>query len=429
MKPLKGSSSSFVAYLVQCLAISSALSFCAYAQESQEAKVLNVDNEQKPLNVDGEGLEEDIVDGELQFLDNELKKQGRQIKLNAKKTQKYKKLQNTTEKLSDTTEKYVEEKKVSEKGIKEYNQKIKCLLDESGTDPDCDAYRKEDEKKPAVVPVVTESKVEDQASVQQAAPQQNQNPSFIIQNILPEQKEEVQVEPKSNSPEVIPLSIDTTIEKELPKEQVVLEAYEKLKIYPYVGLSTYDGTGVSGIQSNALLGIRFESKPFAGRFAMGAGISYRQLTARDSGSQLNFNPFVNMAPEFELDNMAVDVYGKLIIIKDSSFMPYIMGGFGYNMMSIQYRDNNTFGFNNFGAPANIQRNYVNATFGGGIDYAFTPAIGANLELNYARSISSLNNQTSANLQGVQGQSDLNNLANNFANASLFSIQAGLIVFF
>jgi hypothetical protein len=419
MKSLKdGSANSFVSYLIQCLALSSAIQMCAMAQEE---KVVNVNNDQQPVNVDGEALEEEVVDGELQYLENELKKQDKQIKLNSKKTQKYKKLQNTTEKLSNTTEKYVEEKKASEKSIKEYNQKIKCLLDESGTDPDCDAIREEQEadKKIVAPAVIKEEQIQDQTPVQQAAPQQ----PVIIQNILPEPKttEKAPVE----SPEVIPLSIENTIEKDVDMKPVVqVEAYEKLKLYPYIGMSSYNGTGVDGLQSNALLGIRFESKPYAGRLAMGAGLTYRQLTARDGGL-LYYNPF-GLAPEFELTNTTVDIYGKLILIKESSFMPYILGGIGYNNMSVSYRENDPFS----GAPTgNAQRNFITGSVGGGIDYAFSQSVGANLELNYTRNISSLNNEGLSNQQSLWGQSNLNNLANNFTEANVFSVQAGLIVFF
>lgn len=421
MKSLKdGSINSFVGYLIHCLALSSAIQFCAIAQEE---KVINVNNDQQPVNVDGEALEEEVVDGELQYLDNELKKQDKQIKLNAKKTQKYKKLQNTTEKLSNTTEKYVEEKKASEKSIKEYNQKIKCLLDESGTDPECDAVREEEqqtaEKKIIAPAPIKEEQIQDQAPVQQAAPQQ----PLIIQNILPEPKtsEKSSVE----SPEVIPLSIENTIEKDVDlKQNIQVEAYEKLKIYPYLGMSSYSGTGADGIQSDALLGIRFESKPYAGRIAMGAGITYRQLTARDGGL-LYFNPF-GQAPEFELTNTTVDIYGKLILMKESSFMPYLLAGVGYNNMSVNYRQNDPFS----GAPTgNAQRNFVSGAVGGGIDYAFSPSVGANLELNYSRNITSLNNKSLSNQQSLWGQSNLNNLANNFTEANVFSVQAGLIVFF
>lgn len=421
MKLLNGSSKPFFNYLVQCLAISASIQLAVMAQEE---KVVNVNNDQQPLNVVGEGIEEELVDGELQYLDNELNKQGKQIKLNAKKTQKYKKLQSSTEKLSDTTEKYVEEKKTSEKSIKEYNQKIKCLLDESGIDPECDAYRSEEQSSHKVAPVIQEEEkvIKDQAPVQQAAPQQ----PFIIQNIMPEQKSvQNNQEVDSSSPEVIPLSIGNTIEKDIDaNEKIELEAHEKLKLYPFLGMSTYDGTGVSGIQSNALMGLRFESKPYAGRIAMGASIAYRQLTARDGGS---YNViYSNSAPEFEFSNTTVDLYGKLILIKESSFMPYLMGGFGYNIMSVQYRQNDFFGGNPTGTA---QRNFVNATFGGGVDYAFSQSIGANLELNYSRNVSSLDNQNSPNTAFYQGQSDLNTLANNFANANLFSVQAGLIIFF
>jgi opacity protein-like surface antigen len=414
----------FVRYLTQCLAISTALQFCAFAQEE---KVVNVNNDSAPVNVDGQGIEEeDIVDGELQYLDNELKKQGQQIKLNSKKTQKYKKLQNTTEKLSNTTEKYVEEKKASEKTIKEYNLKIKCLLDESGTDPDCDGYRQDDvanesKAKPSQVQEVVKPAVEDKVQVQQAAPQ-----PVIIQNIMPEQKSEKK---ELSEPESIPLSLENTIEKTIPAEKVELEASDKMKVYPYIGMSSFDGTDVSGIQTNSLVGIRLESKPFAGRLAMGAGVSYKQLTTKDSGGSVYIvDPY--FAPEVDMSSTGIDLYAKLILIKDSAFMPYITGGFGYNIMQLQYAESGSFVNPVVGSMGgNAQRNFVTGTVGGGIDYAFTPAIGANLELNYSKGVSSFDNQNASYSNGYYGQARLQELANSFTNANLFTVQAGLLVFF
>lgn len=415
----------FVKYITSCLALTTAIEYCAIAQEE---KIVNVNNDASPVVVDGQGIEEELVDGELQYLDNELKKQGQQIKLNSKKTQKYKKLQSTTEKLSDTTEKYVEEKKASEKTIKEYNQKIKCLLDESGTDPDCDAYRKDEEvvEKENKSPKVEKSSpvVEDSVPTQQAAPQQ----PVIIQNILPEPKEQ-----KSSSnaePEMIPLSLTNTVEKEIEQDvKVEPQANEKMKLYPYVGVSSFDGKDVSGIQTNSLIGIRFESKPFAGRLAMGAGLSYKQLTTKDSGNgSYIVDPY--FAPEVDMSSTGVDIYGKLILIKDSPFMPYVSGGFAYNMLQLQYKDSDGYVNPLVGSMGgNAQRSFVSGNVGGGIDYAFTQTVGVNLELSYSRGLSSFDNQNSSYSNGYYGQARLQELANSFTNANLFTVQAGLLVFF
>lgn len=53
----------------------------------KNAQIVNVNNDAKPLIVDGEGVSEEVTDPELEYLDSELKKQGQQIQLNSKKTQ------------------------------------------------------------------------------------------------------------------------------------------------------------------------------------------------------------------------------------------------------------------------------------------------------------------------------------------------------
>lgn len=202
-----------------------------------------------------------------------------------------------------------------------------------------------------------------------------------------------------------------------------------MKVYPYLGIGSFEGDQVSGIQTNSLFGIRFESNPLAGRLLIGAGLSYKDLTTKDGGTELyTIDPFY--AAEIEYSNTTVDLYGKVLLIKNNSFMPYLMGGIGYNMMNLQNTNvSGAYSYNGQTSSTSVSRNFLTGTFGGGLDYAFNSTVGANLELNYSTGLTSFGDEQQSNDPYNFGATRMEDLATDFSEASTFVIQAGLIIFF
>jgi hypothetical protein len=410
-----------------------------------------VNNSGKPIQVTGNGKKQEVSeaddiedttdsDEEIKYLDSELNKQKSQIKINHKKVGKYKKLQKTTEKLSDVTEKYVEEKKASEASIKEYNLKIKCLLDENGSDPECIKFKEETnlaEKKskdqevvmPASVPTPAPTAIKDEVETKQAAP-------IIINNILPEQKIEQKTEQKADQlPASLGMPLDMSEEDyETVKNESSATNAGKMRFYPYMGLSTYQGSGLNNVQTDTHFGARFESKPYANKFVMGLGVSYKQLRSQDVAgviSSVYIPGYTSPAftPEVEFRVTTLDLYGKFLFFGEEQFSPFISLGLNYNLSTLEYTQNYaSYGYNTGNSVSN---NYMAGSIAGGVEYHFTETIGALVELEYGKSFGQ-NNATSTSPYSYNsnyGVQRLQQLAGQFADASILSLQAGILVLF
>lgn len=413
-----------------------------------------VNNSDQPIVVDGDGVEEEVNDGELQYLDQELNKQNKQIKLNSKKTQKYKKLSKTTEKLSNVTEQYVEEKKNSEGVIKEYNLKIKCLMDESETDPECLDYAKEnnkeknkDDQNKAVISGATSNGVQDQTSLQQSAPQVVPTPAqpIIIQNVMPQTAvpaAEKSTENNTNTDQ-IPNSLypeplvgensKNYSEQTIEQKSATLDNSDKMKVYPFMGMTSYQGEGIYNVQTSSHLGVRIESMPYA-HFIMGLGYTYNDLSSPDFGYTSSFydsgyEHYFGAQREVKYTSSAVDLYVKGLIIQSGKFSPYILAGVGYTMADLKYDDNRDYRYQTYSyGGESINSNFVTGTVAVGVDYSFTNTFGANVEFGYQRGLNNLNSNNNQS-QYYPDLVRLQRLADQFADANAYQLQAGILIFF
>jgi len=413
----------------------------------------NVNNSDKPLIVDGQGIEEEEVgDQELEYLDTELSKQSNQIQLNQKKTTKYKKLQKTTEKLSNVTEKYVEEKKASEGVIKEYNLKIKCLMDEAGLDPDCEEQREALEtansaKNPNKDEVKTTQSALAAAPLAQAqvpsstntAPVQQQAAApIIIQNMMPAAtKEETKIESEKFEDDLYPSLDDSKMSSNLDVDNEVeqpKQASDKLKVIPFLAMTNYEGDGISGVKTDSQFGIKLESKNY-GRFSLGVGFQRKSLVTNDVGGYSNtiypspyFGVYGSEGREVQLTATVFDIYGKFHLLQDSAFLPYFSAGIGYDMTELEYSNSQSYSYSlyNYGGES-VSANYVSGFLGAGLDYLFNESVGANFELNFARGLNNLSegsaNQTYPDLMRLQ------ELSRQFSESNTYTIQVGVAVFF
>ncbi|MDH4467126.1 MAG: hypothetical protein QE271_03640 [Bacteriovoracaceae bacterium] len=473
-----------------------------------------IDNNSDPLYVDGtvsEGgnkkvdsvdsseEEQDVADSELNFINNELTKQKQQIKLNDKKSKGYKKLQTTTEKLSDTTEKYVEEKKESEKIIKDYNEKINCLLDENNLDPACEKYKKSPSRRDEQVVQETNEPTEqndqiliapvDHAPVvsapvnetstaplkDAAAAAANNNSStnsnpLIIQNfnngqpnavgteapilntvqtksaapaapvvVTPAAPIVIQQQPLANFPgiddedESESQSYSPVSTKKLTTEKEAPKGPDMIRIIPYLGMKSYNGSGINGNQTNSSFGLRIESEVVS-RFILGVGFQYDTLQSTDLNNRNNYwggyyNYFGNNGREIQYTSWTLDFIGKLIIIKGEKFIPYIGGAIGYNNGELSYTDNRQYPYLGvtYGDNESISTSFVSGSIIAGTDFLFTPNIGLNVEMAFSKGLSNLNQQN-INYFDLDMQR-LQELSGQFAESASISLRAGVSIIF
>ncbi len=391
------------------LALALFLSVSGFSQENNQNddggqqiinKVYNYTDQ--PLQVEGIDNEPPVVDSELNFINNELKKQKNQIYLNKEKTKKYRDLQDTTEKLVDTTEDYVEERRSSESQIKEYNKKIKCLLDENALDPDC----KKPEPVATPAPVAPAPQVVQPVIVQQAAP----------------------------TPTVVVADSNETFEEPAT-------FMDTLKILPDVGFRVYsDNLFYQQVDSTPVLGLRVESE-LNRRVALGVGLNFHSITFFDGSVGLNgwfnnygygsFGGFMDGVP-LDLDSITLDMYGKLYLTNSLRLRPFVGGGIAISRMSLEYEQTDfgsSFGgFDPFTAGESFSQFGVFGNLKAGAEFSLNKNFGFFVEGNYNKGITDFGS-TQFGVNALGGDVFLPQVAEEFARSDSFGINAGVTVSF
>jgi hypothetical protein len=351
--------------------------------------VLNSD----PININGYVTEEENVsDAELENVKSELRKQKTAIVVNKQKKKKYGELSRSTEKLADVTEDMIEERKESQVTIDKFNKKIDCLMAE-GQKEGCEEYVK--------------APKEDILNVQQAAP------------IAPQVVE-------------APIQVPTTGDK----------FGSTIKVLPYSGLTTLMSDNES-LEAGLVGGIKIETNA-NDRFSIGIGFNYTSLSTQDYGGSNYMNSgyvdYYNSyygGREMEYKNMNFDIYSKFFIIKNDRFRPFVGAGIGYNRTTMAYADNNQasssyggqyYGYN-FGSEEVITSN-VNIELMIGSEIKFTESIGANIELNYSRSLGgNLSSEKGVNPYLAPDQQRLEDLSEELGESNIVSLFAGMLIEF
>gem|GEM_PF-892109 len=359
-------------------------------QSNAQAVVNNVVNyADNPLNVDGQFTDElPQSDSELDFINSELQKQKRQIYLSKEKTKKYGKLKNSTEKLVGVTEEYVEERRDSEKLIKEYNEKINCLLEKNYANPNCDKYAK---RKKVIV---------DQVVVKEAAPPRR------------------------------PVVIETP----RAKFDRNYNFNDKFKVMIGLGTKNYtNGRNFDNFDSNILFNIGAESE-VGNRLALGLKFDYNSL---------NFLYTQEYRP-VSTNSFGLEFYGKFLLLQNTRFRPYIGAGLGFNRFNLRFDDN----FNNFGNFYNNNAFYGNgnnfndfndsystnsfqASLMLGAEFIFSRNVGFYTNFSYLRGLTDFggDNYFNNNLYYEYDRDILSNLHDNIVNSQAFSVVGGMIISF
>jgi chaperonin cofactor prefoldin len=359
----------------------------AYAQS--EEQVLNSD----PIDVDGYLKEQNVTDHELEQIRSEIRKQKGEVHLNKEKTKGFKELSKTTEKLSETTEEYLDEKKDAQKEISEYNQKIKCLMEEN-PGPDCAKYVKNAREEAPVV---------QQVSVAAAAP--------VV-----------------STAEIAPV-------------EGPLKPFEQLKLSLNGGVINYSGDTES-LRADTM-GLRAESN-ITDRFSMNIGVNYTTFQTEDFANNYygnqdwssNYYGFYGAkGRDIEYKNYGVDIGGKFFVARTERFRPYVGVNLGYNMANLRYMKNDGLNMSNMGygyqfGDEEFKTNFANLGVSIGTEILFTRTVGMTLQGAYSRGMgSSLSSDSSKNPTNSPDQKRLTELGDEVINANALSITAGLMVIF
>ncbi len=347
-----------------------------------------------PININGY-MQEEVVptDAELENVNNELRKTKNAIIINKQKKKSYNDLSRKTEKLAEETEELIEERKEYKKIVEENNKKIDCLMAD-GMKAGCEDY--------------VRAPREDRVSTAQAAPK-------------------AQV---SEAPLAAPVGADSF--------------GGTIKVLPYTGLTSFF-TENENLEGSLVGGVKVETN-INPKFSVGVGFNYTTLKTTDYGGNGYYDAgfydvytgaYGSGGREIEYSNMNFSIYSKYFIVKNDRFRPYVGAGLGYNRSTLEYTNNNN-------ARNYYDNSYWNYQFGNeevttssinldlsvGSEIKFTKSMGANVELNYMRSLGgNLSNENAQNPYFAPDQERLNDLAEELGESNIISVYAALLVEF
>lgn len=433
------------------LSLSISLYYCLLPAISAERTV--VDNIEKPVDVvvakpmNPPSTAEDVPsesegDSELEYLNQEIEKQHEQINLNKQKTSKYRNLRKTTEKLGNVTEQYVEEKKASQEVINEYNLKIKCLLDEEETDPDCE------EKNLDKIATSSASAAPIAAQGQQplaVAPAPNTIPNTMPNTVMGQSPLIIQnIGQTSAAPnnDNIPLTAPVLSQEVLPSEaksasQHIPLSSKVAQIGLSAGSATYNGTGVNNVRTNRWWGLELETAPSIDHhFTVGVGFQMHDFTTRDISPDYvsSFIDYYNNYYGYngrivEGKSYGLNLQGKFLMFNEGPFYPYLGLGVGYHLMDLKYQNNSRYAYSsyNFGGESSSQA-YLSGVAKLGADYRLATSFALGVELFFQRGLSNTNGQQT-NDPAFPDLLRLNQLSNAISESNLMGLTGGLKLLF
>jgi opacity protein-like surface antigen len=229
---------------------------------------------------------------------------------------------------------------------------------------------------------------------------------------------------------VIQQVIETRVEKvEEPKVE------KNSKVIPYLGAQSIKGKNNLDLETKLNIGINLETKVDS-NITMGLGLGYTTLSATDvSNVYTNTTSICTTsncgAREMSYNKLSVEANGKYFISLDSKIKPFVGLGLGFNRTSLKYDDNGSYYYNgvtlgNEGSSSN----HFTAAAKLGLEADLTDTIGFNLDLSYAKALTSgFNSESDVASSSNPDQLRLENVSKAMEDADVTAIQAGLVIKF
>jgi len=213
------------------------------------------------------------------------------------------------------------------------------------------------------------------------------------------------------------------------------------KIIPFLGISHFYGEGIDGFESNANVGLSFESEVNE-RFSVGVGAQYTSMSITDTtnsfgsnyyGPQFNLN---TAGDEIEYKRINLSVNSKLYLTTETKIRPFVGAGVGYNRSSMEYAKKQssfqtTYGNNFSDSSDSISGSHVNGVGLVGAEVSFNDTVGMCVDFRYTKSFTngfeSTNDQSSNYVN--YNEVVLRNLGSSIEDSSEASLNLGMIVKF
>ncbi len=280
----------------------------------------------------------------------------------------------------------------------------------------------------------------DQVSTAAAAPQKMEAPAPVIAPVV-EERPDFKIIPSFGVKNLAGngLELESKINAQLSVEAMVSP---RISVGLSVGYTSLDMTDVSqtpyGTSSaynyNSYNNGAFNYNGFYNAYAPTYGTNY--AFNNNFYDQNYYNAFGSTGRDMTFAQWSVQMNSKFFIVEAKRIRPYVGLGVSYNRATLDYKSDtaangSTYTWN--GQPLGNEQfrtSYVGGTASLGSEIYFTNNVGLNLDVSYARAITSgINNQSGSTFAYNPDQTKLEQIGKAIEESSSFSLNGGILLAF
>ena len=290
--------------------------------------------------------------------------------------------------------------------------------------------------------IMVEKKIEDIRVKQEIALTNKLQGAFnnSLNDLNEDKVQTVQAAPAPVAPApVAPAPIIETRIVEVPAEPVKVE--RNSKIIPQLGVNSVKGDRLD-LESDLTIGVQAETM-IAPQVSVGIGLGYSTMKMTDVANTYatnggyydpqysQYNNIYGAGREMSLKKLTIEANAKYFFTEDSMIKPYIGGGLAFNRSTLKYENQNSY---NYGSYNFGNEDYGSSALGGslklGAEVAFNDTVGANIEFEASKNISSgISKSSELNTTYNPDQGRLENVSKEIEEGTTTSIQAGVVIKF
>jgi len=215
------------------------------------------------------------------------------------------------------------------------------------------------------------------------------------------------------------------------------------KITPYIGRQNFNGDKIDSFDSNATIGLQFESM-LSNYFSVGAGGSFTTMDITYIENSTIFNYYNSIgytystADEIDYRNLNLNVNAKLYLANNSKIKPFLGVQAEFNRTNLRFTEKGRSYINNYGQnfedDSKVSASNVSATGIVGIEFAFSKNVGLVGDFRYSKALTTgfdtvTTRFASNNNQIESDKKVLEDIGSRLENSDIAAINLGLTVKF
>ena len=289
--------------------------------------------------------------------------------------------------------------------------------------------------------IMVEKKIEDIRVKQEIALTNKLQDAFgkSLNNLNEDKVQVAQAAPVAPQPVVVaaPVPVVETkiVEEKIEPEKVV----KKSKVIPYIGASQIKGDKID-FESKTNIGVNLETLVLP-QLSVGLGVGYTALDITDVANSFstnlgdsyynNYSNSFGAGRQITSSKVAIEASAKYFLTVESKIKPFAGLGLSYNRSNLKYETGgNGFAYNGVSyGDEGYSSTAMGASAKLGAEIDFTDTIGLNIDLSYAKTLSSGISSTSSASALNTDQIRLQNVTKAMEDSDTTAIQAGLVVRF